>query len=70
MKTKTVAVPTISCTHCVGTITRELSRLEGVRRVQVDQKSHQVSIEWDESLLPWALIRTRLEEIGYPAVER
>jgi copper chaperone len=65
MNSKTVNVPAISCHHCVMTIQRELSKLEGVRRVEADAQTKQVTVEW-EPPASWEQIAARLTEIDYP----
>ncbi len=66
METKTFRVPNISCDHCVSTIRRELSELEGVTSVQADPQTQGVTVEWDETALSWAQVRHLLEEIDFP----
>ena len=66
METKTFRVPNITCDHCVMTIRRELSELEGVASVQADPQSQGVTVEWDEGTLSWEQVRQLLEEIHYP----
>ncbi|MFC2170734.1 heavy-metal-associated domain-containing protein [Calditrichota bacterium] len=39
-------VPNISCHHCVATIQRELSELEGMQSVKGDVSSKEVEISW------------------------
>ena len=65
MKNRTVAVPGISCAHCVATIERELGKLDGVAAVRGHLGSKSVSVEWD-SPATWEAIAARLAEIGYP----
>jgi copper chaperone CopZ len=66
MESKTVVVPNISCGHCVKTIENEVSELGGVVKVQADEASKKVTVEWNEPQ-NWAQISALLEEIGYPA---
>ncbi len=66
METKTFRVPNITCDHCVRTIQRELSELEGVASVQADPQTQGVTVEWDEASLSWEQVRHLLEEIHYP----
>ena len=68
MSTKTFVVPNISCGHCTNTIKLELSDLAGVREVQADVESKNVTVEWDEPAT-WEKISTLLEEIDFPAAE-
>ncbi len=65
MESKTFQVPNISCNHCVMTIKRELSELEGVKRVDGDAESKTVTIEWQPPVT-WAEIESTLTEINYP----
>lgn len=66
METKELKVPNISCGHCVMTIKNELSEIQGVRSVEGDENTRQVSVEYDA---PADLdqIREKLKEINYPA---
>ena len=66
MQTKTFRVPNITCDHCVMTIRRELSELEGVASVQADPQTQGVTVEWDENSLSWEQVRHLLEEIHFP----
>jgi copper chaperone len=66
MAAKTFKVPNISCGHCVMTIKREVSELEGVVSVKAEAGSKMVTVEWDEPPASWDGIRTLLEEINYP----
>lgn len=66
METKTFRVPNITCEHCVKTIERELSELEGVVSVQADPQTQGVTVEWDENSSSWEQVRHLLEEIHYP----
>lgn len=68
METKTLSIPNISCGHCVMSIKKELSEMEGVAKVEGDPASKSVTLEWDA---PATLdkIKEALNEINYPAVE-
>jgi len=68
MTTKTFTVPGISCGHCVHTIQNELSELAGVKSVQADQATKQVTVAWEEPQT-WEGIKALLKEINYPAAE-
>lgn len=65
MPTKTFEVPNISCGHCVMTIKNELIDLDGVTRVDADQETRMVTVEWQEPTT-WDQIRDLLAEISYP----
>ena len=68
MQTKTLTVPNISCGHCVMTIKKELSEIEGVSKVEGDPGSKSITLEWD---VPATLetIKQTLNEINYPAAD-
>jgi len=68
MTTKTFTVPGISCGHCVHTIQNEVSELAGVKSVQADQATKQVTVAWEEPQT-WEGIKALLKEINYPAAE-
>lgn len=58
------AVTGMSCEHCVNAVTTGLSRLAGVRDVQVDLASATVAITSD-SPLPMATVRAAIDDAGY-----
>jgi len=65
MTTKTVNVPGISCGHCVATIEREVSELDGVEAVRAEQASRNVTISWDPETTDWVVIEDLMKEINY-----
>jgi copper chaperone len=66
MESKTFSVPNISCGHCVMTIKRELSDLDGVTSVDGDVESKTVTVAWTAPASEDG-IKTLLAEINYPA---
>ena len=68
METKTLSIPNISCGHCVMSIKKELSEMEGVTKVEGDPASKSVTLEWNA---PATLekIKATLKEINYPVAE-
>ena len=68
MHNKTFTVPNISCGHCVHTIEMEVGELSGVKRVQADETSKQVTVEWQDPA-SWEEINSLLHEINYPPQE-
>ena len=68
MQTKTLKVPNISCGHCVMTIKKELSEVDGVSKVEGDPGSKSITLEWNA---PTTLerIKETLKEINYPAAD-
>jgi len=66
MTTKTVNVPGISCGHCVSTIEREVSDIDGVASVKAEERSRKVTISWDPETTDWVVIEKHMKEINYP----
>lgn len=65
MNTITYSIPNISCKHCVYTITTELSDLQGVKSVQGELDSKQVTVTF-EAPATLDQIENTLVEINYP----
>jgi copper chaperone len=59
-------VPNISCEHCERTINEALKPLEGVRMVQVDIPTKQVSVDYDEHVLSVEKMQSALADEDYP----
>ena len=68
MNTITYTIPNISCHHCVHTITMELGELAGVRSVQGEVESKQVTVAY-ESPATLEQIENTLAEIDYPVAK-
>lgn len=64
----TYHIPNISCHHCVHTIKMEVSELEGVKAVEGDVATKQVTIEF-EAPATEERIKALLAEINYPVAE-
>ena len=58
----TYTVPGVSCGHCVEAITREVSAVPGVRRVQVDLAGKTVTVD---GAADDAAVRAAIDEAGY-----
>jgi copper chaperone len=65
MSTVTYSVPRISCGHCVHTIQSEVSNLAGVKKVEADLATKQVTVQYDPPASDESL-RALLAEINYP----
>jgi copper chaperone len=65
MSTVTYSVPKISCGHCVHTIQSEVSNLAGVKKVEADLATKQVTVQYDPPASDESL-RALLAEINYP----
>ena len=66
METKTVNIPGINCGHCLMTIKREISEMPGVKSVEGEVASKQVTVQW-EAPADWDKIAAALKDAGYPA---
>ena len=62
--TNTYSVTGMTCGHCVEAVTGELSRLPGVRAVNVDLPTGAVAVTSDGPL-PIDEVRTAVDEAGY-----
>jgi copper chaperone CopZ len=69
MTKRTVTIPNISCGHCVTTIEREVSELQGVTSVTADPITKRVEVAYDESATEWSAVESLLREIHYPPVD-
>lgn len=65
MQTVTYTIPNISCTHCVHTITMELSALDGVHSVEVSLEQKTATITFVAPASEDKIVAL-LQEIDYP----
>ena len=64
MTTNTYKVTGMTCSHCVGSVTSEVSRIPGVTDVQVDLESGQVTVT-SEAPIDVEAVRASVDEAGY-----
>jgi copper chaperone CopZ len=64
VKTVTLKIPSISCSHCIHTITTELMSITGVKKVTGDENTKTVTVEFDAPAT-LEIIRDVLTEINY-----
>ncbi len=57
-------VPSMSCQHCVNSITNEVSQVQGVQRVAVDLGTKKVSVEASQNVTPDVIVAA-INEAGY-----
>ena len=57
-----LTLPTMTCGHCVATVTRTVQKLDPKATVEVDLPTHRVRIE---STQPPAVLKAALAEEGY-----
>lgn len=59
-----LTLPTMTCGHCVRSVTETVQRVDVAASVQIDLPNHKVQIE---SSLPPAAFAVALAEAGYQA---
>jgi copper chaperone CopZ len=64
METVLLKIPSITCNHCIHTITSELMSITGVKKVTGDENKREVSVEFDAPAT-LEIIRDVLTEINY-----
>ena len=66
MEKQTFSVLDISCGHCVMSIKNELIELKGVKTVEGDPESKNITVEWEDPATV-ETIKDKLAEINYPS---
>jgi copper chaperone len=64
MRTTTVTVAGMSCGHCATSVREEITDIPGVRAVEVDLVSGNVTIDSDDPV-ETAAIKNAVEDAGY-----
>ena len=64
MRMQTISVEGMTCDHCVRAVTRELTKLAGVERVDVDLANGAVTVSSDQPVDSRA-VAAAIEEAGY-----
>ena len=59
-----LTLPTMTCNHCVKTVTQTVQRVDAAARVQIELPQHRVRIE---SALAAEAFKKALEDEGYAA---
>jgi copper chaperone len=59
-----LTLPTMTCGHCVATVTRTVQKLDAAATVEIDLPTHRVRIE---STQPPETLKAALAEEGYAA---
>ena len=59
-----LTLPTMTCGHCVKTVTETVLRVDAGALLRIDLPSHTVQIE---SVLPAEVFKNALDEQGYSA---
>jgi copper chaperone len=58
----------MTCGHCAGSVTAEITKIKGVLGVTVDVPTGRVTVEATEALSP-AAVEEAVEEAGYEVVK-
>jgi copper chaperone len=61
-----LVAPDISCGHCVTTVQRALSPLEGVNRVEASAETKHVVVDFDPTRISIDRLEAALDDAGYP----
>jgi copper ion binding protein len=69
MTTERFQVPGVSCQHCVNAITKEVSALPSVQRVQVALDNKTVTVEHGEQVNTDQIVAA-INEAGYDEIAR
>ncbi len=64
MQVESFNVVGMSCSHCIAAVTSEVSKLDGVTKVDVDLASGAVTVESDQPVDPGAFAAA-IDEAGY-----
>lgn len=64
MSTATFTVTGMTCGHCVGSVTKEVSKLNGVTKVDVDLATGSVTVESNSPIDPGAFA-VAVDEAGF-----
>ncbi|WP_448615647.1 heavy-metal-associated domain-containing protein [Modestobacter sp. URMC 112] len=67
MSTTDYAVHGMTCGHCAGAVTEEVSKIPGVTGVQVDVTAGRVTVETDQPVSGDA-VAAAVDEAGYEVV--
>lgn len=62
-----VVIQNLKCGGCANTVTKELSALDGVSHVSVDEETSEVHFDASEEKLNE--VTERLSQLGYPAAD-
>ncbi len=69
MEQITLEAPDISCEHCIMSIEKALSKLEGVRFLSGNPADKLITFEYDARVLDLSKIEAAMEEEGYPVTK-
>ncbi len=65
MQTATLKIDGMSCTGCVGSVTRALKQLDGVADVNVTLQPPQATVTFDQQHVEISSLIAAVEDAGY-----
>ena len=65
MSQKTYQLETVSCPSCIKKIEGMLKQIEGITSSEVLYNSSRVKVEFDETVVSSALIKSKIHQLGY-----
>lgn len=65
MKTETVKVKGMSCSHCVAAVTKAAKGLKGVSDVAVSLEKGEAVVTFDDALVGLQAVKDAIEDQGY-----
>jgi copper ion binding protein len=70
MTEKIYRVTGMGCDACVARVKKAASALDGVSRADVDLKAETLTVEYDESKVSFATLRSAVDQAGYGLEEK
>ncbi len=67
MSSSTYAVQGMTCDHCAGSVTAEITKIPGITDISVDVKAGRLTIVSDDPV-PASAVEEAVEEAGYTVV--
>lgn len=65
MQTITISVKGMTCGGCVNSVTKALSAVKGVEKVDVRLEQNQATVTFDEAQVTKDTLRLAVEDAGY-----
>ncbi|EPZ45091.1 copper chaperone CopZ [Alicyclobacillus acidoterrestris] len=65
MTITTIPVQGMTCSGCVNSVTKALTAVEGVQKVEVSLEQNQATVTFDESKVTMANLKDAIEDAGY-----
>ena len=63
-----ISLSGLGCEHCVDTVNKTLSNIDGIYRVNTSLDDSSVEVEYDDSLLNFDDIKSAIENAGYNVI--